>query len=80
LRKKALLRLVGFPEVRSRTVGKVVLSIGSDFHCISIRFQGNTDLTVVIDRWLMFRADYSKWKDGNQKVLKRWPVVRSDGM
>ena len=73
-------RLVEFPEARGRTVEKVVLSTDSDFPCISIRFQDHTDLSVVIDPWLTFKADYSRWKDGNQKVLKRWPVFRSDGM
>jgi hypothetical protein len=73
-------RLVEFPEVKGLTVEKVALSADSDFPCISIRFQDKTDLTVVIDPWLTFRADYSRWKDGTQKVLKRWPVFRSDGM
>ena len=73
-------RLVEFPEVSGLTVEKVVLSSDSDFPCISIRFTDNTDLTVVIDPWLSFQADYSRWKAGNQKVLKRWPVFRSDGM
>ena len=73
-------RLVEFPEARGRTVEKVELSTDSDFPCISIRFQDNTDLTVVIDPWLTFQADYSRFKDGNQTVLKRWPVFRSDGM
>jgi hypothetical protein len=79
-RKASYLRLVEFPEARGRTVEKVELSTASDFPCISIRFQDNTDLTVVIDPWLTFQADYSRWKAGNQKVLKRWPVFRSDGM
>jgi hypothetical protein len=73
-------RLVEFPEARGLTVEKVALSTDSDFPCISIRFQDKTDLTVVIDPWLTFQADYSRWKDGNQNVLKRWPVFRSDGM
>jgi len=73
-------RLVEFPEARGRTVDRVELSADSAFPCISIRFQDNTDLTVVIDPWLTFQADYSRWKDGNQKVLKRWPVFRSEGM
>ncbi len=68
-------RVIEFPQARGKTVEKVELSADSDFPCISIRFQDNTDLTVVIDRWLTFRADYSKWKDGNQQVLKRWPRV-----
>jgi hypothetical protein len=78
--KKRYSRLVEFPEVKGLTVEKVVLSTDSDFPCVSIRFQDDTDLTVVIDPWLTFRADYSRWKAGNQKVLKRWPVFRSDGM
>ena len=79
-RKASYSRVVEFPEARGRTVEKVSLSTDSDFPCVSIRFQDNTDLTVLIDPWLTFQADYSRWKDGNQKVLKRWPVFRSDGM
>jgi hypothetical protein len=79
-RKASYSRVVQFPEVRGLTVEKVVLSTDSDFPCVSIRFQDNTDLTVVIDPWLTFQVDYSRWKAGNQKVLKRWPVFRSDGV
>ena len=58
----------------------VELNLDSEFHCISIRFQDDTDLTFVIDPGLTFQVDYSKWKDGDQKVLKRWPVFRSAGI
>ncbi len=73
-------RLMEFPEVKGRTVEKVELSADPDFPCFSIRFQDNTDLTVVIYPGLTFRVDYSEWKAGKQKMLKRWPVVRSDRM
>lgn len=73
-------RLVEFPQARGRTVEMVELNLDSDFHCISIRFQDETDLTFVIGPALTFRADYSRWKGGEQKVLKRWPVLRSEGM
>jgi hypothetical protein len=79
-RKTSNSRVVQFPEVRGLTVEKVVLSTDSDFPCVSIRFQDNTDLTVLIDPWLTFQVDYSRWKAGNQKMLKRWPVFRSDGI
>jgi len=79
-RKASYPRLVEFPQTRGRTVERVELNLDSDFHCISIRFQDETDLTFVIDPALTFRADYSRWKAGNQKVLKRWPVFRSDGI
>jgi hypothetical protein len=73
-------RLVEFPQVRGRTVEMVELNLDSDFHCISIRFQDDTDLTFVIDPALTFRADYSKWKAGEQKMLKRWSPITSLGM
>lgn len=73
-------RLVKFPQAKGRTVERVELSLDSDFQCVSIRFKDNTDLTVVIDTALTFRAEYSEWKGGNQKVVKRWPVIRSHGM
>ena len=73
-------RLVEFPQAKGRTVEMVELNLDSDFNCINIRFQGGTDLTFVIGTALTFRADYSKWKAGNQKLLKRWPVIRSEGV
>lgn len=77
-RKAPYARLVQFPQAKGRTVEKVELSLDSDFRCVSIRFKDNTDLTVVIETALTFRAEYSKWKEGNQKVLTRWPVLRSN--
>ena len=79
-RKPRYARLVEFPQARGRTVEKVELSTDCDFPCVSIRFKDNTDLTVVINRGLMFQAEYSEWKTGKQKVLKRWPVFRSISM
>jgi len=73
-------RLVEFRQARGKTVERVELNTDPDFRCISIRFQDNTDLTFVIDPAFTFRAGYHRWKDGNQKVLKRWPPLRSVGM
>lgn len=70
-------RLVQFPQTRGRIVEMVELSLDPEFYCVSIRFKDNIDLTVVIDAALTFRAEYSEWKAGEQKVLKRWPMIRS---
>ena len=75
-RKAPCMRLVKFPQARGRMVERVELSLDPEFHCVCIRFKDNTDLTVVIDTALTFRGEYSEWKAGNQKVLKRWPVIR----
>jgi hypothetical protein len=79
-RKGSYARLVEFPQARGRTVKMVELNADPDFYCVSIHFKDNTDLTVVIDTGLTFQAEYSEWKDGSQKILKRWPVVRSRGI
>ena len=79
-RKASYPQLVQFPQAKGRTVEMVEMSLDSDFHCISIRFQDETDLTFVIDPALTFQADYSRFKDGNQKILKRWPPVSTVGM
>lgn len=79
-RQASSTRLVKFPQAKGRTVEKVELSLDPEFHCVSIRFKDNTDLTVIIDAALIFQAVYSEWKAGDQKILKRWPVVRSNGL
>lgn len=76
-RKAPCMRLVKFPQARGRMVERVGLSLDPEFHCVCIRFKDNTDLTVVIGMGLSFQAQYSEWKDGNQQVVKRWPVVHS---
>jgi hypothetical protein len=73
-------RVVEFPQARGRTVELVELIAASDYHCISIRFQDKTDLSVVIDPALTFRANFSDWKTHNQRVLKRWATIRSEGL
>ncbi len=69
-----------FPEAKGQTIESVELNTDPDFPCINIRFQNETDLTFVIGMELTFRASHFRWKGGEQKVLKRWPVLRSDGM
>ena len=79
-RKAASKQRMEFPEARGRTVEMVELFADSDFPCISIRFKDKTDLTVVIDPLLSFSADFSDWKTHNQRVLKTWRTIRSDGL
>lgn len=73
-------RVVEFPRARGRTVERVKLFVSDGYNCIAIEFEDKTDLSVVIDPGLSFRAEYSDWKTGNQRVLKRFPAIRSNGM
>jgi hypothetical protein len=73
-------RVVEFPQARGRTVERVKLFVSDGYNCIAIEFEDKTDLSVVIDPALSFKAEYSDWKTGNQRMLKRWSPIRSEGM
>ncbi len=78
LRKSRYRQILEFPPVRARVVERIELCADADFPCVSICFQDKTDLTVVIDTALIFQATFSDWKTGNQRVLRRWPSIRSE--
>jgi len=71
-RKLVYTRVVEFPQAKGRTVELVKLSADSDYYCISIQFKDKTDLSVVIDPALSFRANFSDWKTHNQRLIKEW--------
>jgi hypothetical protein len=81
-RKRRLPRgCVRYSQMKGKLVDFVELWVSSDYRCISIRFQDKTDFTVEIDPCLglTFNAMHSGWKTGDQRVLKRWPSVNSEG-
>lgn len=69
-----------FPQAKGRTVELVELIADGDYHCVSIRFQDRTGLTVVIDPALTFKAEFSDCTASEPRVLKRWKAVRSEGL
>ena len=71
-------RRLTFPQAKGKTVELVELFTHRDFPSVSIRFDDSTDLTVVIDPVLTFSATFSRWKKGNDRVLKRWPAIRGE--
>ncbi len=66
---------VGFPEMKGRTVERIEVWLSSDYRCVSIRFEDNTDFTVEIDTRLVCHALHTGWKTGNMRVLKRWRAL-----
>jgi hypothetical protein len=71
-------RVLQFPQAKGRTVEMIELIADGDFHCVSIQFQDKTDLSLMIDPALTFRADFYAWKKGNHRLLKRWPALRCE--
>ena len=66
-----------FPHARGKTVADVYVTMDNDMNCVTLCFADNTELVIDMDPCLSFRADYSDWKTGDQRVIKSWPRVRS---
>lgn len=49
----------------------------SNYHAIDVKFEDKTAFHFVIDPAFTLEADYSDWKTGNWRPMKRWPVMRS---
>jgi hypothetical protein len=58
-------------------VADFYLTTNSDQKCVTLCFNDNTELVVNIEPCLLFTADYSDWKTGDQRIIKRWPHICS---
>jgi hypothetical protein len=71
-RRKHFLR---FNEAKGKTVEFVEMYTDADFPCVEIGFDDKTALHFTMDTRLTMEPVYSNWKTGNQRLLRRWPVV-----
>ena len=80
-RRRPPRRCVRYLQFKGKMVDFVELYVSSGYRCVSIRFQDKTDFCVEIDPYigLTFNAMHSDWKTPNQRVLRSWPTVRSEG-
>jgi hypothetical protein len=73
--RRASTGCVQYTEMKGRTVERIEVSLSSDYHCVSVRFENKTDFTVEIDTRLILTALHTDWKTGNMRILRRWPAV-----
>jgi hypothetical protein len=66
-----------FPPVRGKTLADVYVTMDSDMNCVTLCFSDKTALVIDIEPCLSFRADYSDFKTGNERIIKRWPRIRN---
>ncbi len=65
-------------EVQGKTVDYAELWMDNDRPSVTLWFQDKTCLDFSFEPGLSVQTDYFDWKSGEQRVLKRWPAVRSD--
>jgi len=65
-----------FPQVNGKKVESVELWLDSNERVIIVWFQDRTCLHFDLVSDLSVNTDYFDWKSGEQRVIKRWPLVR----
>jgi len=76
-RKAGRGRFVEFPRMKGRILEKVEFFTAPDFHSLTLYFQDKTSLTLVIEPCFLMAASFADSSRGEQRILKRWPLLRS---
>lgn len=66
-----------FPEAKGRVIEFIEFFAdpGSNSNSVHLRFQDNTSLSFQFATGLAMEAYFSRWKAGNERVLRYWPRV-----
>ena len=67
-----------FEEVKGKPVDFVEVFTAGEYHSIDVRFQDKTVLHFVINPGFILETEYSDWKTGNWRPIKRWPLIHSE--
>ena len=70
-------RFIEFPRMKGRILEEVEFFTAADFHSLTLYFQDKTSLTLVIEPSFLMAASFADRSSGEQRILKRWPVIRS---
>ena len=64
-------------EVKGKTVDFVEFYTSGEYHAVDVRFQDKTALHMVIDPRFTLDTEYSDWKTGDRRAIKKWPQILS---
>jgi len=71
-------RVMHFPQVRGKVVEDVEFSFDPEYNTLHLRFQDNSSLSLEFATGFAIEAYFSRWKDGNERVLRYWPRVHCE--
>lgn len=66
-----------FEEAQGKPLDYIEFFTAGEYHSIDVRFQDKTAMHFVIEPGFTLETDYSDWKSGNWRLIKRWPLIRS---
>jgi hypothetical protein len=70
-------RFIEFPEAKGKRVESVELLTAPDYHSLTINFKGKTALLFQVETGFTVRTEYSDWKTGEQRIVRKWPLIKS---
>lgn len=70
-------RFMQFADARGKVIDTVELLTAPDYHSISINFRDKTCLNFSVQTGFTVQPEYSDWKTGEQRILRKWPLIRS---
>ncbi len=76
-RRNANKQVFRFPTIRGKTLKTVEFWTYAEGHTIALHFTDKTSLDFRLDPGFTLEVTHSKWKTGNQRIMKRWPLMRS---
>lgn len=72
-----LRKVLRFPQAKGKIIETVEFSTELGYHSISVNFTDKTSLNFEIEARFVVETDYSNWKTGNQRILRRWKPVQN---
>lgn len=69
-----------FEEIRGKPVDFIEFYTSGEYHAIDVRFQDKTALHFIIEPRFTVEADFSDWKTGNLRRIRKWPPIPSAGL
>ena len=70
-------RFVQFADAKGKVIDTVELLTAPDYHSISINFRDKTCLNFSVETGFTVQPEYSDWKTGEQRILRKWPQIKS---
>lgn len=68
-------KITHFSEARGKIVEDVEFFVDADSNILSLRFKDNTSLSFDFATGFATEAYFSRWKAGNERVLRYWPRI-----
>jgi hypothetical protein len=66
-----------FPEVKGKIVEAVEVTVTSEYYGITVRLRDKTTLNFVIEPCVFAFPVYSDFTSGEEKILTKYPPIRS---